>query len=177
MNLGALKDSQIKYEIYKSHEIIYKVTGSEPKGFISPAWSSSTSLINNLINLDYEYDTSIFPSIFLYPMVFKIIRNHLKNSAKLKRIISRKDWLYPFTKKNKPFFVDKNFNITHKNRGTLLILPLPTKSIYLPCFWHTLFFVFNKSMVIKYLNSLMKSNYFYYLLHPSDFIGSEILKK
>ena len=70
-NFGSRSEQIIYDEIYKSHELIYKCTGKEAKGFISPTWSVSKNVIKNLINLNYTYDTSFFQSISTIPAVVR----------------------------------------------------------------------------------------------------------
>ncbi len=59
-----------------------KNTGIEPKGFISPCWSTSAKLVEFLLELEYSYDTSAFPSFLLYPMVANIALNHWQRPLK-----------------------------------------------------------------------------------------------
>jgi len=37
-NFGSLNKLNLREEIFKTHEKIYKIIGSEPKGFIAPVW-------------------------------------------------------------------------------------------------------------------------------------------
>ena len=114
-DFGSLDEASTISEIYRSHEIIYNCTKQEPKGFISPGWSISKNVIKHLIKLNYEYDTSFYPSIFLYPMLLKIFFNHKKNLKKAIGVLNRKDYLVPFYSKLRPFFLDEKMNIV-KNR-------------------------------------------------------------
>jgi len=175
MNLGALRKDQVRSEIIRSHEIITKCTGREPKGFISPAWSTSSYVVSTLIELKYTYDTSIFPSVMLFPMAFKMALNHLNNRKKMKTILNRRDWLYPFTKPMAPYFADANYKCLHeKNNQSILVLPLPTLSRFsFPC-WHTIGFLFGWDYAERKIKrNIMKTNCFYYLMHPADFVGQE----
>ena len=56
-HFGSLPINELKDEIKKSHYLIAECIGHEPKGFISPLWSSSKDLIRTLIDLNYAYDT------------------------------------------------------------------------------------------------------------------------
>lgn len=165
-NFGSLNDHQIYDEVYKSHELIYKITGSEPKGFIAPAWNTSRTLLETLAKLNYLYDTSAFPSFILYPMLLKILFNHKNNLKKGLSIINRKDWLHPFYKPNSPYL--------YKTKSKeLLILPLPAIKRYYSCIWHTMGFVFGEKFLKKNIKNLIKEyEGFYYLLHPSDFLDA-----
>jgi len=80
VNLGRLSPEKIRDEISRTHEIITKCIGKEPKGFIAPAWATSKLLVNTLIDLDYLYDTSVFPSLLFYPMIFRNFFQVLFNS-------------------------------------------------------------------------------------------------
>ena len=60
INLTSLNKQEIYNEIYYSHDIINRITGIEPKGFISNCWSTSKDVVSNLIKLNYTYDTSFF---------------------------------------------------------------------------------------------------------------------
>ena len=159
MDLGSLHKNTIEYEVLKSHEIIFNTTQKEPKGFVSPAWSSSKCLWDVLSENNYKYDSSLFPSIWLYPMILKIFFNHLNSKGRLKEIISRKDYFFPFIFPKRPFVYK-----------TLKIMPLPNLSKILIPFWHTLFFIFGSNFTTAYLKALLnRYNNFYYLLHPLDF--------
>ena len=167
MNLGALPYNELEKEILKSHELITKCTGFEPKGFIAPAWSTSTNLWNILIENNYLYDSSVFPSYLFYLMMGKIAFNHRKDRVKLKKILNRKDWLNPIFKKKTPFKYENK-------QGELLILPVPSSSKMCFPFWQTLFFIFNQDRTLKMLDKLLESyDYFYYLLHPADLIDAK----
>jgi hypothetical protein len=168
----------MKEEILKTHEKIYKIIGSEPKGFIAPVWGYSKKLINILIDLNYEYDTSSFPSIFLYPMITKVCFNHLINIKKLTKILNRSDWLDPFFKSTKPKLLNKNCEINLKDSKNILEMPLPTLSRTKPCIWHTMLFVLNKNYIINQITQLLLSHQsFYYVMHPADFLDVRDLDK
>lgn len=178
-NLGSLNSRKIRDEVFYAHEIITETIGKEPKGFIAPAWSSSNCLVSNLIELNYLYDTSVFPSLYLYPMVAKIASKHWNNPVKGLRMIQRKDWLSPLLFPNKPFYVDRKMKIHHKkDNDKLLILPLPTQNRLSLCLWHTKGFLLGWDKVKKEIKTLgSKNEGFYYLIHPADFLGPEDLNK
>ena len=67
VNLGSMNYNTIYSEISKSHTIIRKTIGKDPKGFISPAWNTSGNVLKALIELGYTYDTSVFPSWLMIP--------------------------------------------------------------------------------------------------------------
>ncbi len=56
---------EIEEDIKKNHQIIKNRLGVECKGFRSPGYNSSNSVVKALQDLQYDYDSSLFPS-FLY---------------------------------------------------------------------------------------------------------------
>lgn len=176
-NLACLNQSKIRDEVLSSHELITQITGVEPKGFIAPAWSTSAALIKILLELNYHYDTSVFPSIYLYPMVASIVLKHWKNPKKGIRMLKRKDWLGPFLFPNKPFYMDQNMKVySDSGKGKLLILPLPTENCFSLSLWHTMGFMQGWEKFKEKLKKMCtKDDGFYYLIHPADFLGIEDL--
>ncbi len=128
LNLGALPWMKLYDEIKKSHDIITQTIGYEPKGFIAPGWSTSANVIKILNQLNYEYDTSTFPSILMYASLLKMVINHITDS-RLKVILKRKDWL-------NPIFANRNAHICKSKSGSIVSLPLPSTKIRIAC-WHT----------------------------------------
>ena len=178
-NFGSLNKFNLKDEIFKSHEKIFQIIGEEPKGFIAPTWGFSKELIDVLIELKYEYDSSSFPSFLLYPMITKIVYNHKTNFKKGLKILNRSDWFDPFSKPTNPYLVN-SYGEINKIRETqnIVELPLPTLSRFKPSIWHTLLFIFGKEYFIQQLKSLLSSHKgFYYVMHPADFLGIEDLDK
>jgi len=173
-NLGSLNTNEVNQEISKSHEIIQKCTKKEPKGFICPSWNISNKIISKLINLNYSYDHSIFPSLGLFLLYFKDALNHI-GSKRFFRIIDRKDWIHHFCSSKKPFFVDESLKKIKINKNKkILIMPLPTKSkIHIPL-WYTIGFVFGWKFFFKSLKNFLNNNeYFYLLFHPADFTSNQ----
>src|SRR5262249_2317710 len=135
MNLGALKRDELRFEVEWSHELITKTIGIRPRGFISPAWSTSEALLETLCELEYEYDTSLFPSWLLTPMVWRIAWGY-RGSHKARRIVTRKDYhLSIFGKKTPYIYTSK------KGIKDLVVMPLPTTTSRVAC-WHTLGYMF-----------------------------------
>ena len=176
-NLASLNASKIRDEVLSSHELITQITGIEPKGFIAPAWSTSSALIKVLLELNYSYDTSVFPSIYLYPMVASIVLRHWNNPKKGLLMLNRKDWLGPFFFPNKPFHMDQNMKVySSSGKDKLLILPLPTKNCFSLSLWHTMGFMQGWVKFKKKLKKMCtRDDGFYYLIHPADFLGIEDL--
>lgn len=176
-NFGSLDSINLKDEIFKTHEKIFKITGHEPKGFIAPTWGFSKKLLKVLLELKYEYDTSSFPSLILYPMIAKIVYNHKLNIKKGLKILNRSDWFDPLLKPTSPYLINKNGNINNlKDNQNILEMPVPTLSRFNPCIWHTLSFIFSKNYFINQLTQLLESHMgFYYVMHPADFLDTQDL--
>ena len=176
-NLGGMPKDRMREEICRAHDAIASCTRTEPTGFIAPAWSTSREVVSTLIDLGYQYDTSVFPSVYLYPFVLKAAVNHLGNSKKLWSLFQRGDWTVPFSKPVRPYVVDRQFREVRNPAETterLVILPLPTRSHLAPCIWHTVGFVFGRDYLARQLHRLLDTHTgFYYLIHPADFIGQE----
>ncbi len=178
-NFGSRNEETIYNEIYKSHEIIYKCTGQESKGFISPTWSISNNVIKSLIKLNYDYDTSYFQSIFIYPAVLKIFFSHLIKGkfSKSLNILNRRDYLIPFNRRSKPFFLNSRMQIVpNKSEESILEFPMPTINQFYPPIWHTLGYMFGWKFLKKNLSKILSTeNPFFYLIHPADFLDNQDL--
>ena len=179
MSLGALPRPQIVSEVQRAHELISECAGREPRGFISPAWSTSGALISVLSDLGYKYDTSLFPSFFLYPMLMKMAINHFNQPKRILEILNRRDYSVPWRCPQRPVFIDGDFNFYDKpGNDRLLSLPLPNDLRFRPPLWHTLGFIFGWEYTQKRIKALV-NNYpaFYYLIHPADFLGRRDLSE
>jgi hypothetical protein len=55
---------EIEKDIRKNHEIIKSKLGVECRGFRSPGYNSSKNVVKALRNMNYAYDSSLFPSFF-----------------------------------------------------------------------------------------------------------------
>ena len=178
-NFGSRSDQIIYDEIYKSHELIFKCTGKEAKGFISPTWSVSKNVIKNLIKLNYTYDTSFFQSIYLYPAVLKIVFSHLKKKKfqKAYQILNRKDYLLPFKYCKEPFFLNSNMEkVSNTTKESILEMPMPLINNFNPPIWHTAGYVFGWRYLKRKLKKILDRNKpFFYLIHPADFLDQNDL--
>ncbi|MBI2552378.1 polysaccharide deacetylase family protein [Candidatus Uhrbacteria bacterium] len=156
MDLGAMSRAAIYEDVKHAHDAIAETTGSAPRGFISPAWNTSRTLYTVLSELGYEYDTSIFPSWIMFPVIAKNLYNHLGNK-KFFAILKRKDWL----------------TLAFGTRGVcqkqgVTVLPLPTNRFRVAC-WHTLGFMIGWKRHLQLLKSCLREiDAFYYLIHPAD---------
>jgi peptidoglycan/xylan/chitin deacetylase (PgdA/CDA1 family) len=175
-NMASLPSSAVREEIVRAHGKIADCTGHEPKGFIAPAWATSRAMIGTLLDLGYEYDTSAFPSMLLFPMIAKIAVNHWRTPAKGLRMLRRRDWHSPFRFPNQPFYLDRQFRVHRRAApGALLVLPLPARTRFEPAIWHTLGFVVGWKPVFSGVKGLTDRVGFYYLIHPADFLSHEDL--
>lgn len=176
MDLGRLSPEKIRDEISRTHEIINKCIGKEPTGFIAPAWSTSKPLVNTLIDLDYLYDTSVFPSLLLYPAIlqnfFKVLFN---KPHEARQVLNRADWLGPINNPAQPFLAGREFQVLESDEEkSIMILPLPTINRIMPCIWHTVGFVLGWKFIKHQVDFILRNHKsFYYLLHPGDFLGIE----
>lgn len=178
-NFGSRSEQVIHDEIYKSHDLIFKCTGKEAKGFISPTWSVSKNVIKNLIKLNYTYDTSFFKSIYLYPAVLKIALSHIAK-GKLKKafqILNRRDYLIPFKYDYEPFFINSKMKkVSNIEKESILEMPMPIISNLNPPIWHTAGYVFGWEYVQRKLKKILEKNKpFFYLIHPADFLDQNDL--
>ena len=142
---------------------------------ICPAWATSAKVVEILIENNYLYDTSVFPSFIIYPSFIKNAINHLGKPKKFREIVTRRDILYPLNKPINPFFADKKYRKVDSNaKEKIVVMPLPTLGRSNMAIWHTLLFVFGmqkgKKMLQNYLN---KYHNFYYLMHPADLMPQE----
>ena len=178
-NFGSRSNEVIYDEIYKSHELIYKCTGKEAKGFISPTWSVSKNVVKNLIKLNYTYDTSFFQSIYLYPVILKIVTSHIAKGKfkKAYQILNRRDYLIPLKHNEEPFFLNSNMEKVFNNeKESILEMPMPLTNNLNPPIWHTAGYVFGWKYLKRKLQKILDKNKpFFYLIHPADFLDHDDL--
>lgn len=169
--LGTLPRHAMETEILKSHEIIARCTGAPPKGFISPTWNVSSAVVEILLKANYTYDTSVFPSYFLYLLLLKLKLMKRHGGAQIvdTTLRTRGDGLAPLFASPRPYFVTPHSLIKKAPHG-LLMMPLPvTPILRIPC-WHTMWFVFGKTIMRRILkSSLAARDDFYYVMHPRDY--------
>ena len=176
MNLSSMDKKSIYNEVKMAHDKIAKTIGSEPKGFISPFWSTSPRLIGVLEQLSYLYDTSYFPSWVMFPMVIKNLYNHLGSDRLLSIMSNQNNFLsYLFGKRNLHSITTKSAK-KGKPSG-ITILPIPTNKYRIAC-WHTPVFTTGWKLHEKLLKSCLKDiEAFYYLIHPADLLDKKDLDK
>ncbi len=166
-DIGTLTEMETRVEIEKAHNIILKITGKRPRGFISPSWASSKWITRSLIDLDYLYDTSYYPSWLMYAMDLKNFINHF-GSSRMLSVVKRKDFHIPILGHRQAF--------ERKYKGkSIKVLPLPTGRFRMAC-WHTTGFIFSWRFQEKLITDCLKNiEAFYYLVHPADLIGPQDL--
>ena len=170
-NLGSLPKNEMAYEVSKSHDIISNCIDQEPSGFLSPSWSTSKELIGLLVEKNYLYDTSVFPSYFQYLVLLKLMiltkRRHRNFHPGFGK--RRDKWAFLFAPRE-PYFIGPE-SLIKKQDGGLLMIPLPVATPFrIPC-WHTMYFQFGRRIMGRLLKRTIKEHdNFYYVVHPRDLI-------
>lgn len=60
--MHTMSEEEVKTEIYRTHDAIEELTGRRPVGFRGPGFSCPPNVIKHLIDLNYQYDSSVFPT-------------------------------------------------------------------------------------------------------------------
>jgi hypothetical protein len=169
-----LKD-QIKSEILRAEEEIYRVTGQKPIGFRGPGFSWSSKLIEVLVESDYLYDTTTLPT-YIGPLarVYYFWSSNFKEEEKnqRKRLFgSFNDGLRPL----KPYWWALGSGLK------LLEIPVTTMPIIKTPF-HLSYLVYLSRFSLKLMSSYLKTALFLcratgtelsFLLHPLDLLGGD----
>lgn len=169
LDLGQLPRPQIEQEVRKAHEAILKATGKSPRGFVSPAWSSSPLLYEVLREHGYLYDLSAFRSWLIAPLYAFWLLIHRRHPGKLMKVLRRgrglgSDICWPRT----PFpFGDQ------AKGEPLRVVPMPRTSLGIAC-WHSLGFVLGWDRYYSMVEDAMDHcKHFYYVLHAADLLAPE----
>jgi len=165
-------------EIDKSHNIIKAVSGREPKGFRGPGFTWSETLLEVLVEKEYTYDSSTFPTIIgpLARMYYFRTSNLTKEQKK-----ERKELFGKFSDgfmKLKPYFWKL------KIKGRLLEIPVTTMPLfripihltylmYLSAISEQLMFIYLKCAIFLCKLTRTSPNF---LIHPTDLLGSDMVK-
>ncbi len=166
-NFGALPSARVQDEVLRSHEIIARVTGKEPRGFISPSWSTSPEVASLLSRQGYLYDTSVFPSPLIIPALLKLQLNARDHGSFEAAWMRRRDKSVPFRAPRTPYRMAEG-SLTRAAPEGLLQLPLPTAPLRIPC-WHTMAFFLGPRLLRRLIRSAARgTGAFYYLVHPAD---------
>ena len=175
-DLGALAPEVIGHEVGRAHELISETIGEPVKGFIAPGWSTSRRLLETLLDLGYEYDTSSFPSWIMYPALAKLTINFIRD-RRLTRVWNRKDFALWLCGPRHPYLTSGGMFGRGRANGkrSLVVLPMPTNRLRVAC-WHTMGFMIGWDYQRALLRDCLKSvDAFYYLAHPADLLGVQDL--
>ncbi len=83
---GGLSPQEKREEIIECHHSIAEATGSEPKGFRAPGWSADIETMKILVEMGYEYDSSVFPSFLITPISYV---NWFLNRRRVSRFLNQ----------------------------------------------------------------------------------------
>lgn len=174
-NLGAMPPQEMRDEVGRAHDLIAECIGAPPKGFIAPSWSTSPALLRLLRELGYRYDSSLFPSLALYPVMAKVALNHWRAPERFRRIVRRGDWTLPLSRPLRPFLSGPAYRPAEAEDGEpIVVLPMPSRTRLSFPLWHTVGFLFGWRWFHEALERYAREvPYFYYLMHPADFTGAE----
>lgn len=165
-NLGALPTASMRDEVMRSHELIASVIGRPPRGFIAPGWATSRELLGVLQDAGYLYDTSVFPSYFMWLILAKLWLN-FRSDPRRHELLQRRDLLANLLASRRPYLASRE-SLHRPQHSGILILPVPvTPLLRIPC-WHTARFVFPAWLYRHALQACRKTADFYYLMHPAD---------
>ncbi len=167
-NLAGLPKERMRDEIVRAHDMITRVVGKEPRGFIAPAWSTSTDVVRILNELGYLYDTSIFPSPVIAAAMTKLMLNGRRQRTYNAAWWDRKDKRAAFVAPRQPYYIGTHSLVRQEASG-LVELPLPTFSpARFPC-WQTMAFYLGPAGTRQLIRATAaQSEAFYYLMHPAD---------
>jgi hypothetical protein len=65
-DLGRWPLEQVRPELTRAHELLGEALGEAPRGFRAPGYDLSPAMLEALIELGYQYDSSIFPAPAYY---------------------------------------------------------------------------------------------------------------
>ena len=178
IHLGSMSKPSIQREIERAHELITETTGREPRGFIAPGWSVSPQVLQVLMELRYLYDASPFPSWLMYPMLARILLNHIGSRTfftTLLKILRRPDL-------KASLVGSRNVSRVHSAslRGSpsgdgITVMPVPTTRFRVAC-WHTLAFAIGWARHERTLRSCLNEiGAFHYDVHPADLLERQDL--
>lgn len=175
-DLGALALAVLDEEVRRAHDLISETIGEPVKGFIAPGWSTSRRLLETLLELGYEYDTSSFPSWIMYPALAKLTVNFIRD-PRLKRVWNRKDFALWLCGPRRPYLTSGSMfgGDLAEGKRSLVVLPIPTNRLRIAC-WHTMGFMVGWDCHRALLRHCLRSvDAFYYLTHPADLLGVQDL--
>lgn len=162
-------------EVAAAERAIESATGVKPRGWRSPGFSLTPTLLNVLENRGYEYDGSTFPT-YLGPIarLFFLASSGLRGEEREKRAGLYGNWKDGF-RPLKPFSwtLPKNRSILEIPVTTCPVLRVPMHASYL--LYLATFSRQAESLYFKTALSLCRARRIApsFLLHPTDFLGCE----
>ena len=168
---------ELEDEIDKSHAIIEKVSGQEPKGFRGPGFTWSETLLEVLVEKGYQYDSSTFPTI-----IGPLARMYYFKTSNLTRA-QKEERKELFGKFSDGFMKLKPHFRKLKNNTRLLELPVTTMPLFrIPI--HLTYLVYlsglSKTLMFFYLKCALYLCKFTrtppnFLIHPTDLLGGDLI--
>ena len=172
--LHTYSEAEIREELSRAQDAIEDATGVRPRGFRGPGFSCSQTVLEQLLDLGYDYDASTFPT-YLGPLAraFYFMTAKLSDSDKEKRDAlfgGLSDGMRP----NKPYR-------WQLSRGQLVELPVTTFPVVKTPF-HLSYVLylskFSATAATTYFASAMRACRLAgvepsLLLHPLDFLGAD----
>ena len=166
---------QIKKEILRAEEEIYRVTGQKPIGFRGPGFSWSSKLIEVLAENNYLYDTTTLPT-YIGPLAraYYFWTSNLKEEEKHQRKTlfgGFNDGLRPI----KPYWwvLDSDAKLLEIPITTMPIVKIP---------FHLSYLLYLSRFSLRLMSSYLKTALFLcratgtepsFLLHPLDLLGGD----
>lgn len=165
---------QLIDELERAEESIERATGVRPKGFRGPGYSISPALLEVLAERGYEYDASVFPNV-LNPLA----RAYFLATARLspEERERRKALFGTLRDARRP--IDAFWWTLE--RGRLLEIPVTTMPLFrVPIHMTYVHYLgkYSKTAAAAYIRAAVRlcrltGTELSFLLHPSDFLGSE----
>ena len=167
--LSNMSLDETRDEISRAHELIGETTGTAPRGFIAPAWSTSPDVVRVLTELKYGYDTSLTPS---WVQLVALMKLRLNSSNGVSVPLVRRDLPGLLWGSRQPYRATAA-RPWRPNGAGLATLPLPTDRLRFPV-WHTMGFRMSPKRWEGMLRRSMAMNRaFYYLMHPVDLLDPD----
>ena len=158
-------------ELINMGDICESVTGIRPKGFRSPGWNIDDSAIPVFKDLDYIYDSSVFPTFLMPLMKFSHWASMSLQPSEVRTAMGQINYMFaPRT----PFRVDEN-SLAKPGSNTLIEFPLSVSPVLrIPFFATLLLFTGNKLFDYLYRNIRSAGLPIHFQMHLSDFIDYSI---
>lgn len=173
--LQYMEVSELEAEIVKTHGVIEQCIGTPPTGFRGPGYSLSVPTLQILTELEYGYDSTVFPNV-LNPLAR---RYFLRTSDLSDEELARRDGLFgSFSDAFRPvkafnWKLDSGQEITEMPVTTMPLLRLP---------FHFSYLIYLAARSERAARSYLRSALWLcdrtqtapsLLLHPLDFLGRD----